>query len=55
MPGNAPYCLSKGGMRMLTRQAGLELGPHNITRRRGRSGAVATPINTSTHGGPRRK
>ncbi len=31
MPGNAPYCLSKGGMRMLTRQAGLELGPHNIT------------------------
>ena len=31
MPGNAAYCLSKGGMRMLTRQAGLELGPHNIT------------------------
>ena len=26
MPGNAAYCLSKGGMRMLTRQAGLELG-----------------------------
>ena len=31
MPGNAPYCLSKGGMRMLTRQAGQELGPHNIS------------------------
>ena len=30
MPGNAPYCLSKGGMRMLTRTAGVELGPHNI-------------------------
>ena len=27
MPRNAPYCLSKGGMRMLTRQAGIELGP----------------------------
>ena len=24
MPRNAPYCLSKGGMRMLTRQAGIE-------------------------------
>ena len=23
MPGNAPYCLSKGGMRMLTRTAGV--------------------------------
>ena len=30
MPGNAAYCLSKGGMRMLTRQAGIELGPYNI-------------------------
>ncbi len=26
MPGNTPYCLSKGGMRMLTRTAGVELG-----------------------------
>ena len=25
MPGNTPYCLAKGGMRMLTRTAGLEL------------------------------
>jgi glucose 1-dehydrogenase len=48
MPGNAPYCLSKGGMRMLTRQAGLELGPHNITVVGVGPGAVATPINTST-------
>jgi len=30
MPGNTAYCLSKGGMRMLTRTAGVELGPHNI-------------------------
>ena len=26
MPGNTAYCLSKGGMRMLTRTAGVELG-----------------------------
>ncbi len=31
MPGNTPYCLSKGGMRMLTRTAGVELAPHNIS------------------------
>ena len=52
MPGNAPYCLSKGGMRMLTRQAGIELGPHNILVVGVGPGAVATPINTDDHGGP---
>ena len=31
MPGNTAYCVSKGGMRMLTRTAGVELGPHGIT------------------------
>ena len=30
MPGNTAYCLSKGGVRMLTRTAGQELGPHGI-------------------------
>jgi glucose 1-dehydrogenase len=30
MPGNTAYCLSKGGMRMLTRTAGVELAPYNI-------------------------
>ena len=38
MPGNTAYCLSKGGMRMLTRTAGVELAPHGILRRRGGSG-----------------
>jgi glucose 1-dehydrogenase len=33
MPGNTPYCLSKGGMRMLTRSAGVELAPHGVARR----------------------
>ena len=31
MPGKTAYCLSKGGMRMLTRTAGVELGPHGVT------------------------
>jgi glucose 1-dehydrogenase len=52
MPGNAPYCLSKGGMRMLTRQAGIELGPHNIRVVGVGPGAVDTPINASTVADP---
>jgi glucose 1-dehydrogenase len=48
MPGNTAYCLSKGGMRMLTRTAGLELGRHGILVVGVGPGAVATPINTST-------
>jgi glucose 1-dehydrogenase len=52
MPGNAAYCLSKGGMRMLTRQAGVELGPYHIHVVGVGPGAVATPINTSTMADP---
>lgn len=48
MPGNTPYCLSKGGMRMLTRTAGVELAKHNILVVGVGPGAVATPINLST-------
>jgi glucose 1-dehydrogenase len=48
MPGNIPYCLAKGGMRMLTRTAGLELARHNILVVGVGPGAVATPINLST-------
>jgi glucose 1-dehydrogenase len=48
MPGNTPYCLSKGGMRMLTRTAGVELAPHGICVVGVGPGAVATPINAST-------
>jgi len=52
MPGNTPYCLSKGGMRMLTRTAGLELAPHNILVVGVGPGAVATPINLATMNDP---
>lgn len=48
MPGNIAYCLSKGGVRMLTRTAGVELAKHNIGVVGVAPGAVATPINTST-------
>ena len=48
MPGNIAYCLSKGGMRMLTRTGGVELARHNILVVGVGPGAVATPINTST-------
>src|SRR5271154_5512317 len=48
MPGNTAYCLAKGGMRMLTRTAGLELGPHQITVNGVGPGAVDTPINAQT-------
>jgi len=52
MPGNIAYCLSKGGMRMLTRTAGVELAPHNILVVGVGPGAVATPINQSTMQNP---
>ena len=52
MPGNAPYCLSKGGMRMLTRTAAVELGPRGIQVIGVGPGAVATPINVSTMDDP---
>ena len=52
MPGNIAYCLSKGGMRMLTRTAGVELAPHNILVVGVGPGAVATPINRATMANP---
>ena len=52
MPGNTAYCLSKGGVRMLTRTAGVELAPHNILVVGVGPGAVATPINVSTMQNP---
>lgn len=48
MPGNIAYCLSKGGVRMLTRTAGVELAKYNILVAGVAPGAVATPINLVT-------
>ena len=44
MPTNAPYCTSKGGLRMLMRTIAVELAPHNITVNNIGPGAVFTPI-----------
>ncbi len=52
MPGNIAYCVSKGGIRMLTRTAGVELGAHDIRVINVAPGAVATPINASTEADP---
>ncbi len=52
MPGNSPYCASKGGLRMLTRTLCDELAPHGITINNIGPGAVATPINKETLADP---
>ncbi len=48
MPGNIAYCCAKGGMRMLTRTAGVELASRGITVVNIAPGAVDTPINAAT-------
>lgn len=51
-PLHGPYCASKGGLRMLMRNAALELAPHRIRVNNVAPGAVATPINTDTLNDP---
>ena len=52
MPGNIAYCvskgISKGGAKMLTRTAGVELGSLGIRFVNIAPGAVSTPINVVT-------
>ena len=52
MPGNIAYCVSKGARRMLTRTAGVELGPHGVRVVNVAPGAVNTPINEATMSDP---
>jgi len=52
MPDNTAYCVSKGGMRMLTRTAGVELAKQGVLVVGVGPGAVATPINASTMNNP---
>ena len=52
MPGNAAYCCAKGGVRMLTRTAGVELAPHGILVVGVAPGAVNTPIDAETFADP---
>ena len=52
MPGNAAYCCAKGGIRMLTRTAGVELAGHGILVVGVAPGAVNTPIDAATFADP---
>jgi glucose 1-dehydrogenase len=47
-PGYTPYCAAKGGLRMLMRNAALELAPFKIRVNNIAPGAIATPINVQT-------
>lgn len=55
MPGNIAYCCAKGGVRMLTRTAAVELGQHGITIVNIGPGAVNTPIDAVTLADPKEK
>jgi glucose 1-dehydrogenase len=44
-PGFSTYCLSKGGMQLLTRDLAVELGPHGIAVNGIAPGAIGTEIN----------
>lgn len=49
-PNFATYCVSKGGMRMLTRDLAVELGPLGIRINNVAPGAIETPINKNLMG-----
>ena len=53
MPTNAPYCASKGGLRMLMRTIAVELAPHNITVNNIGPGAIFTPIDKDVESDPK--
>ena len=53
-PGFTPYCAAKGGLRMMMRNAAIELAQYNIRINNVAPGAIATPINSETLNHPKR-
>jgi len=45
-PNFTPYCASKGGLKMMTRNLAIELAPFGITVNSIAPGAIETPINS---------
>jgi glucose 1-dehydrogenase len=54
MPTNAPYCATKGGLRMLMRTICIELAPHGITVNNIAPGAIDTPMDAKLKDDPQR-
>lgn len=53
-PGFSPYCVSKGGMKMMTRNLSIELAPLGIRINNIAPGAIKTPINASLLNEPKK-
>jgi glucose 1-dehydrogenase len=51
-PEYTPYCASKGGLRMMMRNAALELAAYGIRVNNVAPGAIKTPINAATLADP---
>lgn len=52
-PHFTAYCASKGGVKMITRNLAVELGPLGITINNVAPGAIATPINKNLLNNPK--
>jgi glucose 1-dehydrogenase len=52
-PLNAPYCATKGGIRMLMRTIAVELAPHQISVNNIGPGAIFTPIDIDVENDPK--
>jgi glucose 1-dehydrogenase len=53
-PGFTPYCMSKGGLKMMMRNLAVELGPMGITVNNIAPGAIETPMNRALLNDPSR-